>query len=105
MRSNRGGVIPEKIHGEATWQEYAIDEGGGDWVGGNQLLFAQISQQITHIQAYIRTQKRTRIYTEEELHGIKWPIDRPTNTTSDTATASAKASADAPDDALVDAPA
>ena len=32
VRSNRGGVIPEKIHGEATWQEYATDEGGGYWV-------------------------------------------------------------------------
>ena len=49
--------------------------------------------------------KRTRSYTEEDLHGIKWPIDRPTNTAADTATASAEASADAPDDALVDAPA
>ena len=67
-------------------------------------LFVQISQQITHIQAYIRTKKRTRSYTEEDLHGIKWPIDRPTNTAADTATASAEASADAPD-ALVDAPA
>ena len=68
-------------------------------------LFVQISQQITHIQAYIRRQKRTRSYTEEDLHGIKWPIDQPTNTAADTATSSAKASADAPDDALVDAPA
>ena len=67
-------------------------------------LFSQISQQKIHIQAYISTQKRTRSYTEEDLHGIKWPIDRPTNTAADTATASAEASADAPD-ALVDAPA
>ena len=67
------------------------------------ILFAQISEQKTHIQAYMRTQKRTRSYTEKDLHGIKWPIDRPTNTAADTATASAKASADAPD-ALVDAP-
>ena len=36
-----------------------------------RLLFVQISQQKTHIQAYIRTQKRTRSYTEEDLHGIK----------------------------------
>ena len=64
-------------------------------------LFVQISQQITHIQAYICTQKRTRSYTEEDLHGIKWPIDRPTNTAADTATASA----DAPGDALFNAPA
>ena len=70
-----------------------------------KILFVQISQQITHIQAYIRTQKRTRSYTEEDLHGIKWTIDRPTNTSADTATASAEASADDPDDALVDAPA
>ena len=49
----------------------------------------------THIQAYIRT--------EEDLHGIKWPIVRPTNTAADTATASDEASTDAPD-ALVDAP-
>ena len=69
------------------------------------ILFAQISQQKTHIQAYIRTQKRTGSYTEKDLHGIKWPIDRPTNTAADTATASAEASADAPDDALIDAPA
>ena len=68
-------------------------------------LFVQISQHIPHIQAYISTQKRTRSYTEEYLHGTKWPIDRPTNTAADTATASAEASADAPDDALVDAPA
>ena len=67
-------------------------------------LFVQTSQQITHIQAYIRTQKRTRSYMEEYLHGTKWPIDRPTNTADDTDTASAEASADAPDDALVDAP-
>ena len=60
--------------------------------------------QKTHIQAYKRTQKRTRSYTEEDLHGIIWPIDRPTNTTADTATASSEASADAPN-ALVDAPA
>ena len=66
-------------------------------------LFVQISQQKNHIQAYIRTQKRTRSYMEEDLHGIKWPIDQPTNTAVDTATASAEASADAPD-ALVDAP-
>ena len=66
-------------------------------------LFAQISQQKTHIQAYIRTQKRTRSYTEEDLHGIKCPIDRPTNTPADTATASAEASSDAPY-ALINAP-
>ena len=30
------------------------------------VLFAHISQQKTHIQAYIRTQKRTRSYTEED---------------------------------------
>ena len=68
-------------------------------------LFVQISQQITHIQAYICTQKRTRSYTEEYLHGTKWPIDQQTNTAANTATASAEASADAPYDALVDAPA
>ena len=68
-------------------------------------LFVQISQQLTHIQAYIRTQKLTRSYTEEYLHGTKWPIDRPTNTAADTATASAEASVGAPNDALVDAPA
>ena len=67
------------------------------------ILFAQISQPKTHIQAYRRTQKRTRSYTEEDLHGIKWPIDSPTNTDANTATASVEASADAPD-ALVDAP-
>ena len=66
-------------------------------------LFVQISQQKNQIQAYIRTQKRTRIYTEEDLHGIKWPIDRSTNTAADTATASAEATTDAPD-ALVNAP-
>ena len=66
-------------------------------------LFVQISQQITHIQAYIRTQERTRSYTEKYLHRTKWPIDRPTNTAADTATASAEDSTDAPD-ALVDAP-
>ena len=68
------------------------------------VLFVQISQQKNHIQAYIRTQKRTRSYTEEDLHGIKWPIDRLTNTAANTATASSEASADAPD-ALFDAPA
>ena len=68
-------------------------------------LFVQISQQITHIQAYIRTQKRTRSYTEKYLHRTKWPIDRPTNTAADTATASAKDSTDAPANAPVDAPA
>ena len=70
------------------------------------ILLTVRSDQSTkkHIQAYIRTQKRTRSYTEEDLHGIKWPIDRPTNTAADTATASAEASADAPD-ALVNAPA
>ena len=40
---------------------------------------------------------------EEDLHGIKWPIDRSTNTAVDAATASAEDSTDAPD-ALVDAP-
>ena len=54
-------------------------------------LFVQISQQITHIQAYIRTQKRTRSYTEKYLHRTKWPIDRPTNTAADTDTAPADA--------------
>ena len=78
-----------------------LTAGSGVSLGG--LMFAQISQQKTHIQAYIRTQKRTRSYTEEDLHGIKWPIDRPTNTAADTATASAEDSADAPD-ALVDDP-
>ena len=68
-----------------------------------KVLCFQISQQKTHMQAYIRTQKRTRSYTEEDLHGIKWPIDRSTNTAANTATASAEASADAPD-ALVNAP-
>ena len=67
-------------------------------------MAAQISRQKkTQIQAYIRTQKRTRSYTEEDLHGIKWPIDRSTNTAADTATASAEASTNAPD-ALVNAP-
>ena len=67
-------------------------------------MAAQISRQKkNHIQAYIRTQKPTRSYTEEDLHGIKWPTDRSTNTAADTATASAEASTDAPD-ALVDAP-
>ena len=68
-------------------------------------LLVHISQQITHIQAYICTQKRTKSYTEKYLHCTKWPIDRLTNTAANTATASAEASADAPEDALVDAPA
>ena len=72
---------------------------------GRKILFVQISQQITHIQAYIRTQERIRSYTENYLHRTKWPIDRPTNTAANTATASAEASADAPDDALVNTPA
>ena len=69
-----------------------------------RILFVQISQQIIHIQAYIRTQKRTRSYMEEYLHGTKWPIDRRTNTTANTATASAEASAEASADASADAP-
>ena len=68
-------------------------------MAGSSSLFVQISQQITHIQAYILTQKRIRSFTEKYLHRTKWPIDRPTNTAADTATASA----DAPD-AVVDAP-
>ena len=67
-------------------------------------MTAQISRQKkpTYKPTYVR-KTRTRSYTEEDLHGIKWPIDCPTNTAADTATASAEASADAPN-ALVDAP-
>ena len=73
---------------------------GGDF---SKAMAAQISRQKNHIQAYIRTQKHTRSYTEEELHGIKWPINRSTNTAADIATASAEASTDA-SDALVNVP-
>ena len=75
-----------------------IDSLPGFWmpVMHSKILFVQISQQITHIQAYIRTQKCTRRYTEKYLHRTKWPIDRPTSTTADTVTASADAPIDAP---------
>ena len=67
-------------------------------------MATQISRQKKpHTSLHTYEKKRTRSYTEEDLHGIKWPIDRPTNTAADTATASAKASTDDPD-ALVDAP-
>ena len=39
MRSDSGGVIPERIHGEATWQESAADEGGGDREGGGGVSY------------------------------------------------------------------
>ena len=68
------------------------------------LLFVQISQQKNPHTSLHTYAKRTRSYTEEDLHSIKWPIDRSTNTAADTATASAEASADAPD-TLVNAPA
>ena len=61
-----------------------------------------VNKNPTYKPTYVR-KKRTRSYIEEDRHGIKWPIDRPTNTAADTATASSEASADAPD-ALVDAP-
>ena len=66
-------------------------------------MAAQISRlkKTTYKPTYVR-EKRTRSYTEEDLQGSKWPIDRSTNTAADTATASAEATTDAPD-ALVDA--
>ena len=58
-----GRIYIQCVHG------YAYSSGKQKmytWVNEDSWgIFVQISQQKTHIQAYIRTQKRTRIYTEK----------------------------------------
>ena len=54
-------------------------------------MAAQISRlKNPHTSLHTYAKKRTRSYTEEDLHGSKWPIDRSINTAADTATAAAE---------------
>ena len=56
---------PLPIEGKQQGEESGLSQSRRGSVGSGHTLFVQISQQNTHIQAYIRTQKRTRRYTEK----------------------------------------
>ena len=38
-QSDSSSIIPERTHGEATWQESSADKGGGDRGGGGVAVY------------------------------------------------------------------